>query len=246
MAKPKEPQSDHFHCYNTFSTAWMHGRVIDGVLYLSTISVYERYNQIVQSRVPNTCPVANPATWREVGREELARIALYGIKTGYRNADAENALAKAYAKHPVKPVKIAQSLPSPGIWMQPSGDHAAKRLSPGRYLVDVHDDNGYIAMPVPWAVPPTDPLAEEIGKYPAYWRKIPDGWQALDFYRVRAMFPLPAGYESARLDHALKKLLIPGNRTGGKSVYKDLKEAHATLGQWLREHKDLEDAPVQQ
>lgn len=247
MAKPKEPIPDRFHCFNTTSATWMHGRVLDNVLYVHTPTTYARYNLIVQTKVPSTCPVANTATWREVGREELTHIALYGTTTGYRNVAAENELAKAYAARPIKPVKkVAQSLPSPGIWMQPSGDHAAKRLSPGRYLVDVHDDNGYIAMPVPWAVPPADPLAEEIGKYPAYWRKIPDGWQALDFYRVRAMFPLPAGYESARLDHALKKLLIPGNRTGGKSVYKDLKEAHATLGQWLREHKDLEDAPVQQ
>lgn len=86
-----------------------------------------------------------------------------------------------------------------------------------------------------------DPLASEISLYPAYWRPIPAHWQALDFYRVRSLFPLPEGYESARLDHALKKLLIPGNRTGGKSVYKDLKEAHATLGQWLRENKDALD-----
>lgn len=96
------------------------------------------------------------------------------------------------------------------------------------------------------APPSVDPLASEIDAYPAYWRRLPAHWDALDFYRVRELFPLPAGFESARLDHSLKKLLIPGNRTGGKSVYKDLKEAHRTLGQWLREHKDRDDAPVQQ
>lgn len=242
MAKPKEPQPDHFHCYNTFSTAWMHGRVIDGVLYLSTISVYERYNQIVQSRVPNTCPVANPATWREVGREELARIALYGVTTGYRNADAENALAKAYAARPVKPVKVQPAnFNAPGIWMQPTGVASPIQLDAGFYSVLVHEGNtSYVVSEHKGKPLREDPLASEIEAYPAYWRPLPAHWKAMDFYRVRELFPLPAGFESARLDHALKKLLIPGNRTGGKSVYKDLKEAHATLGQWLREHADLE------
>lgn len=83
-----------------------------------------------------------------------------------------------------------------------------------------------------------DPLASEIEAYPAYWRKLPEHWIALDYYRVRELFPLPPEFQSARLDHSLKKLLVPGIRTGGKSFYKDVKEAHATLGQWLKDNQE--------
>lgn len=84
----------------------------------------------------------------------------------------------------------------------------------------------------------TDPLAEEIQHYPAYWRPIPSHWTALDYYRVRELFPLPAELQSARLDHAMKKLLVPGIRTGGKSFRKDIAEAYATLGQWLKDNPE--------
>lgn len=83
----------------------------------------------------------------------------------------------------------------------------------------------------------TDPLADQIREYPAYWREIPADWTHLDYYRVRALFPLPPEHASARLDHSMKKLLVPGVRTGGKPFYKDIAEAHTTLGQWLKEHK---------
>lgn len=69
--------------------------------------------------------------------------------------------------------------------------------------------------------------------FPAYWKKLPDHWQAIDTYRVDDLFPLP----SSRLYHARKKLLVPGCRTGGKSVYDDIKEAHRTLGAWLADNK---------
>lgn len=70
-------------------------------------------------------------------------------------------------------------------------------------------------------------------KYPAYWKPIPQHWQAIDTYRIDDLFPL----DSSRLYHARKKLLVPGCRTGGKSVYDDIKEAHATLGAWLADNK---------
>lgn len=70
-------------------------------------------------------------------------------------------------------------------------------------------------------------------KYPAYWKPLPKGWEAIDTYRIDDLFPLA----SSRLYHARKKLLVPGCRTGGKSVYDDIKEAHATLGAWLADNK---------
>jgi len=70
--------------------------------------------------------------------------------------------------------------------------------------------------------------------FPAYWKPLPAHWRAIDTYRVDDLFPLP----SSRLYHARKKLLVPGCRTGGKSVYHDLKEAHRTLGAWLAEQPE--------
>lgn len=80
----------------------------------------------------------------------------------------------------------------------------------------------------------TDAEALAMAKnYPAYWKPLPAHWQAIDTYRVDDLFPLP----SSRLYHSRKKLLVPGCRTGGKSVYDDIKEAHATLGAWLADNK---------
>jgi len=70
--------------------------------------------------------------------------------------------------------------------------------------------------------------------YPAYWKSLPAHWAAIDTYRIDDLFPLP----SSRLYHARKKLLVPGTRTGGKSLYSDLKEAHRTLGAWLAEQPE--------
>ena len=82
---------------------------------------------------------------------------------------------------------------------------------------------------------PVDTEAEQLAKdFPAYWKPLPEHWRAIDTYRVDDLFPLP----SSRLYHARKKLLVPGCRTGGKSVYHDLKEAHRTLGAWLAEQPE--------
>lgn len=70
--------------------------------------------------------------------------------------------------------------------------------------------------------------------FPAYWRRLPGHWVAVDTYRVDDLFPLP----SSRLFHARKKLLVPGIRTGGKSLYADIKEAHRTLGSWLADQPE--------
>lgn len=82
---------------------------------------------------------------------------------------------------------------------------------------------------------PDDAEAGQLAKdFPAYWKLLPEHWRAIDTYRVDDLFPLP----SSRLYHARKKLLVPGCRTGGKSVYHDLKEAHRTLGAWLAEQPE--------
>jgi hypothetical protein len=75
--------------------------------------------------------------------------------------------------------------------------------------------------------------------YPKYWRSLPRHWFAIDTYRINALFPVPD--ESGRLIHARKKLLVPGTRTGGKSIYTDIKEARDTLNGWLEDNKELAD-----
>lgn len=68
--------------------------------------------------------------------------------------------------------------------------------------------------------------------YPKYHKAIPKEWETIDTYAVGVLFPVedPSGC----ILHARKKLLVPGVRTGGKSMYQDIKEARDTLNRWLQ------------
>lgn len=78
----------------------------------------------------------------------------------------------------------------------------------------------------------TDPNAELAIRFPKYWKALPSNWQAIDTYRINKLFPV-VGDDSGMILHARKKLLVPGVRTGGKTLTTDIAEAHATLGGWL-------------
>lgn len=78
--------------------------------------------------------------------------------------------------------------------------------------------------------------SENAKKYPKYWRPLPPGWNAIDTYRIGELFPIQDN--SGRLLHARKKLLVPGIRTGGKSMYTDIKEARDTLSAWLEDNPE--------
>lgn len=71
---------------------------------------------------------------------------------------------------------------------------------------------------------------ENAEKYPQYFRSVM-GITHLDVYGVHQLFNVqdPSGC----IQHASKKLLLSGVRTGGKSAYKDIKEARDTLNRWL-------------
>lgn len=71
-------------------------------------------------------------------------------------------------------------------------------------------------------------------KYPKYYKHIPKGAMVLDVYAVCQMFPVDD--DTGCINHARKKLLVPGTRTGGKSFYQDIKEARDTLNRWLELH----------
>lgn len=68
-------------------------------------------------------------------------------------------------------------------------------------------------------------------KYPKYYKPIPPGTTDLDVYGVCQMFPVKD--DTGCINHARKKLLVPGTRTGGKSFRDDIKEARDTLTRWL-------------
>jgi hypothetical protein len=67
-------------------------------------------------------------------------------------------------------------------------------------------------------------------KYPEYYKDVSD-IDYMDVYEVHSRFNVedPSGC----IQHASKKLLLSGVRTGGKGRYKDIKEARDTLTRWL-------------
>jgi hypothetical protein len=65
--------------------------------------------------------------------------------------------------------------------------------------------------------------------YSHYYRPIPPGVTHVDLYRFASMFNIT----DQAIFHAIKKLVVPGLRTGGKSTRQDVEEAIASLRRWL-------------
>jgi len=72
------------------------------------------------------------------------------------------------------------------------------------------------------------PMAE---RYPHYYKRV-DGLMEIDVYAVHNLFNIQD--PSGAIQHASKKLLLSGVRTGGKSQFKDIREARDTLTRWLQ------------
>ena len=66
--------------------------------------------------------------------------------------------------------------------------------------------------------------------YSKYFRDV-SHLEEMDVYAVHSVFGVDD--PSGAIQHASKKLLLSGSRTGGKSKYQDIKEAHDTLTRWL-------------
>lgn len=64
--------------------------------------------------------------------------------------------------------------------------------------------------------------------YEEYFKDV-SGYDVIDVYRVHRIFDL----NDEVLCHASKKLLLSGVRTGGKTLYQDVKEARDSLNRWL-------------
>lgn len=67
------------------------------------------------------------------------------------------------------------------------------------------------------------------GSYAKYFKDVPH-LSSVDIYRVLDLF----GVTDHALGHAIKKLLLAGVRTGNKTMFEDIMEAHDTLGRWMQ------------
>lgn len=68
-------------------------------------------------------------------------------------------------------------------------------------------------------------------QYPKYYKDV-RMLDELDVYAVHQVFNIQD--PSGAIQHASKKLLLSGVRTGGKSKREDIKEARDTLTRWLQ------------
>lgn len=67
--------------------------------------------------------------------------------------------------------------------------------------------------------------------YPKYFKDVSE-LDELDVYMTHELFQVNDC--SGAIQHASKKLLLSGFRTGGKSKYDDIREARDTLNRWLQ------------
>lgn len=67
--------------------------------------------------------------------------------------------------------------------------------------------------------------------YPKYFKDVSE-LDELDVYMTHQLFQIDD--HSGAIQHASKKLLLSGVRTGGKSKFDDIREARDTLNRWLQ------------
>lgn len=73
---------------------------------------------------------------------------------------------------------------------------------------------------------------EKKSKRSVYHKDVPT--KTIDVYRVLRAF----GVTDQCIGHAIKKLLLPGQRSGGKSLEQDVKEAIWTLTRWVEMNEE--------
>lgn len=74
-------------------------------------------------------------------------------------------------------------------------------------------------------------------KYPKYYKSV-SGYSEIDVYTIHKLFAIDDS--SGCIQHASKKLLLSGVRTGKKSKHEDIREARDTLTRWLELHPEGE------
>lgn len=81
-----------------------------------------------------------------------------------------------------------------------------------------------------------------MNKYGKYFKDIAK-YLKLDIYRILDLYKVT----DHAIGHAIKKLLLAGDRTGGKSLVDDVTEARDTLNRWLEmREEDLTGLPTAQ
>lgn len=73
-------------------------------------------------------------------------------------------------------------------------------------------------------------MQSNVEKYPAYFKCVSELTE-IDVYMIHYLYNI--NDPSGAIQHASKKLLLSGKRTGGKSMVTDIKEARDTLNRWL-------------
>lgn len=108
----------------------------------------------------------------------------------------------------------------------------------GNYHSSQADQNKCLSCISATATPITGVITEKQGvpkervsaKYPKYYKDTTK-FDEVDVYAVHQLFNIQD--PSGAIQHASKKLLLSGVRTGGKSMADDIKEARDTLTRWL-------------
>lgn len=78
---------------------------------------------------------------------------------------------------------------------------------------------------------PPDVKVSLSAKYPKYFKDV-HLLDEVDVYQVHDLFQIQDC--SGAIQHASKKLLLSGVRTGGKTKFQDIQEARDTLNRWLQ------------
>lgn len=99
---------------------------------------------------------------------------------------------------------------------------------------DVHLITGptndlHVFPPLP-PLPPPPPIFSMSAKYPKYYKPV-GTLTEIDVYAIHHLFAIDD--PSGAIQHASKKLLLSGVRTGGKTKVQDIREARDTLNRWL-------------
>lgn len=79
-------------------------------------------------------------------------------------------------------------------------------------------------------IPQVPNKVSNVDLYPKYFKDVTT-LEHVDIYEVHKLFNIQD--PSGAIQHASKKLLLSGSRTGNKSAYQDIKEARDTLNRWL-------------
>mgnify|MGYP001558747990 CR=1 FL=1 len=83
----------------------------------------------------------------------------------------------------------------------------------------VETPKGLLTSVNPAPVKPSQPFQTLADKYPKYHKTIPLGMDTIDVYAVHRLFNIQD--PSGAIQHASKKLLLSGVRTGGKTKFQD-------------------------